>query len=565
MQLFIDGTPAEPLQGESLMAILKRTGLDSGTLSTRPIAARLGGGIFSLNYVPCRAGEERLRRAVRLAHGQVELLRITSEAGRNVYERSLLFLFLLAVRRRLPGVRVHVQYALGQGIYCTLDRDAALTEADVAMLKEECAAIVRENLTFSRERMDIDDAIEFFSAEGQTDKTELLEWRNFTYFDVYRAGGMTDYFYGEMVPSTGYLTVSDLCLTDDGGILVMMPDAAAPDTAAKPQPMPRLSAIYRESNEWNHLMHCGNVAELNRKVLSRDIRQLVRINEALHEKRYAQIADQIVSRGARAVLIAGPSSSGKTTSANRLCTQLSVHGKQPVLMSLDDYYIDRDKILPNENGEIDLEHIDTIDTAFFREVLSALLRGEEVQPPRFDFTTGRRVMDQPAVRADGDTIFVIEGLHGLNPVLLPDSVDRSLIFRLYVSALTTLNLDDHNRISTSSIRLLRRMVRDFETRGTDVESTIAMWPSVRRGEERWIFPFQEQADAIFNTSLVYEPLVLKRHIFMLLQTVRPDSPCYDKAKDIIKFLNYFLEADIEDEIPPPSIRREFIGGNSFYR
>ena len=234
-------------------------------------------------------------------------------------------------------------------------------------------------------------------------------------------------------------------------------------------------------------------------------------------------------------------------------------------MSLDDYYIDRDKILPDENGEIDLEHINTIDTELFRQDLSRLLRGEQVALPRFDFKTGRRVMDGRTLHLDADTPLVIEGLHGLNPALLPEGIDHALIYRLYVSALTTLNLDDHNRISTAEIRLLRRIVRDHETRGASIEHTLSMWDSVRRGEERWIFPYQEQADAIFNSALVYEAAVLKKHIFPLLQAVRPDSPYFDDVRGIVKFLNYILEANVEDEIPPTSVLREFIGGNAFYR
>ena len=234
-------------------------------------------------------------------------------------------------------------------------------------------------------------------------------------------------------------------------------------------------------------------------------------------------------------------------------------------MSLDDYYIDRDKILPDENGEIDLEHINTIDTDLFRSDLTRLLDGETVELPRFDFKTGKRVMDGHTLRLDADTPLVVEGLHGLNPALLPDTVDRSLVYRMYVSALTTLNLDDHNRIPTTDIRLLRRMVRDYETRNASIEHTLSMWASVRRGEERWIFPYQEQADAIFNSTLVYEPAVLKKHIFPLLQAVRSGSPYFDEVRSIVKFLNYIVEANVEDEIPPTSVLREFIGGNAFYR
>jgi uridine kinase len=312
-------------------------------------------------------------------------------------------------------------------------------------------------------------------------------------------------------------------------------------------------------------MHCAVVADLNDMVLSGNVRTLIRVNEALHEKRFASLADEIIGRGARAVVIAGPSSSGKTTSANRLCTQLRVHGKTPVLVSLDNYYRNRDQIQPGPDGTVDLEHFNTIDVAQFQSDLTRLLNGEEVDLPKFDFIKQQRYYCGDKLRLNEDTPLVIEGLHGLNPGLLPEAVDKKLIFRLYVSALTTLNLDDHNRIPTTSIRLLRRMVRDYETRGASIERTLSMWASVRAGEEKWIFPFQEDADAIFNTTLIYEPSVLKKHIFPLLTAVQPESPYYDEAHSIVKFLNYFVEANVEDEIPPTSILREFIGGNTFYR
>ena len=293
--------------------------------------------------------------------------------------------------------------------------------------------------------------------------------------------------------------------------------------------------------------------------------ELIRVNEALHERSFSRIADQILDRKAKAVLLAGPSSSGKTTSANRLAVQLRVRGKKPVLISLDDYYRNRDEIAPGPDGKLDLEHINTIDTELFRRDLSALLQGEAVQLPRFDFLTGRRTTGNQCLQMDEDSVVLVEGLHGLNPVLLPKDVDPNLIFRMYVSALLPLNLDNHNRIPTSYLRLLRRIVRDYETRGASVSHTLAMWDSVRQGEERWIFPYQEHADVIFNSSLLYELAVLKKHIFPLLNAITWEEPCYEEVRSIVKVLNYVLEADADDEIPPTSLLREFIGGNSFYR
>ena len=295
------------------------------------------------------------------------------------------------------------------------------------------------------------------------------------------------------------------------------------------------------------------------------VRELIRVNESLHEKRFSAVADMICERGCRAVLLSGPSSSGKTTSANRLATQLRVHGKKPILMSLDDYYIDRDKIAPGPDGKIDLEHINTIDTQLFRTHLSALLRGETVELPSFNFKEGRREWHGHRLSLNESTVIIIEGLHALNPVMLPEGIGSDLIFKLYVSPLLPLNLDDHNRISASYLRLLRRIVRDFETRGASVQKTLSMWDSVRRGESRWIFPFQENADVIFNSSTLYELAVLKKHIFPLLTAIEPEDECYEQVRAIVKILNFVHEADVDDEIPPTSIVREFIGGNSFYR
>ena len=264
-------------------------------------------------------------------------------------------------------------------------------------------------------------------------------------------------------------------------------------------------------------------------------------------------------------MLAGPSSSGKTTSANRLATQLRVHGKKPILMSLDDYYIDRDKIAPGPDGKLDLEHINTIDCDLFREDLARLLAGQEIELPSFNFKTGRREWLGHKMRLTPDTVIIVEGLHGLNPAMLPVSVEPHLIFRMYVSPLLPLNLDNHNRIPTSYLRLLRRIVRDYETRGSSVQRTISMWDSVRAGEKQWIFPYQENADVIFNSSTLYELAVLKRHIFPLLTAVQPEDDCYEEVRGIVKILNYVREADVDDEIPPTSLVREFIGGNTFYR
>lgn len=571
MHITIEGKSIDARPGQSLLTLLKELGLDSDSLYTRPLAADLGGEVFTLNYEPVREQDAlpmamgyKHRRAIRESGGQIRLIRYNEDRGRRVYERTLLFVFCLAARELFPKAPVKVEYAIGGGIYIEIEKDGGLTEADVAALKKKCAAIVAADYPLKRQRLDIDDAIALFERDGQEDKVRLLKWGQLTYFDVYRHGDYVDYFYGEMAPSTGYARVMDLRLQAPG-VLLLRPSEKNWDAPAGYEEFPKLTETFARSDKWEALLHCNTVADLNAMVADHSIRELVRVNEALHEKRFAQIAQNIVDRGAMAVLIAGPSSSGKTTSANRLCTQLRVLGKTPVLLSLDDYYKDRSLIAPEPDGSWDYEHIKMIDVERFRQDMEKLLAGHAVEIPSFDFATGRSLPSGRILRVDGNTTLVIEGLHGLNPSLLSEGVDKERVFRLYVSALTTLSLDDHNRIPTTDVRLLRRLVRDYLTRGASVERTLGMWDSVQRGEQRWIFPYQEQADDFFNTALVYELAVLKKHIFPLLKTVAPENPCYDQVRNIVKFLNYVQDASIEDEIPPTSILREFIGGNTFYR
>ena len=566
MKLRIDGIPVEAQQGMTLLELVRTLGLDDAALSRRPLAAKIAGEVFTLNYIPVRVRDEQLdrpsiRRAMAASCGEVKLLRYTDAAGREAYNRTGQFVIYLAMRQLWPSAIVKMNCTVGASVYMQVNGAA---DFSVERLKNQVAALVHQDIPLLRRRVSREDAIQHFTADGQTDKARLLNWRTFDYFDEYAYGDFADYYYGEMMPSTGYLTVWEI-REAEGGFLFVYPDTKNPDQVAKYLESPNFFRVFSEGERWGQLMECETVADLNDLTTTGRIRELIRINEALHEKRYSQIADMICQRGAKAVMLAGPSSSGKTTSANRLSIQLRVHGKKPILMSLDDYYIDRDEILPGPDGKRDFEHINTLDTALFRQDMGRILSGEEVELPSFNFKTGKREWNGHKLKLHPDSVIIVEGLHGLNPVMLPDGVDQHLIFRLYISPLLPLNLDNHNRIPTSYLRLLRRTVRDYETRGSSVQNTLSMWDSVRRGEERWIFPYQEEADVIFNSSTLYELAVLKKHIFPLLTAVEPEDECYDEVQNIVKILNYVIEADVDDEIPPTSLVREFIGGNSFYR
>ncbi len=566
MHLTIDGRPAEAQRGQTLLTLVQALGLDDCALSRRPIAAKLAGEVFTLNYIPIREKEGEgdrpsIRRAMAASHGEVRLLRYGDEAGKEAYTRTAHFVTFLALRQLWPKAKGKISCTLGSSVYIQV---SGAEDFSVSKLKQHFAQLVRQDIPLNRRRVPLQQAIDRYTREGQLDKARLLSWRTADYFDEYAWGEFADYYYGEMAPSTGYLTVWNI-VPADGGFILVYPDDGNPDVTAQLPSMPNFFSMFNEGEKWCRLMECETVADLNELTRSGKIRELIRVNEALHEKRYSQVADMVCQRGAKAVMLAGPSSSGKTTSANRLATQLRVHGKKPILMSLDDYYIDRHLIPPGPDGKIDLEHINTIDVELFRTHMAKLLQGETVELPSFNFKTARREWRGHVLKLHPESVIIVEGLHGLNPAMLPDNVAPNLIFRLYVSPLLPLNLDDHNRIPTSYLRLLRRTVRDYETRGSSVQRTLDMWESVQQGERRWIFPYQENADVIFNSSTLYELAVIKKHIYPLLTAVQPEEDCYEQVRSMVKILNFVQEADVDDEIPPTSLVREFIGGNSFYR
>ena len=515
----------------------------------RILAVRVGGETLPLTTAP-HEGD--------CAQG----ITLTDAEGGLIYERSLRFVFLLAMRQLYPDCRVRLEHSVGRGVYGTVS-GLLLTEGRLEEIKARMRDIIARDLPFERVEMSREQAIAYFEQCGESDKVRLLRYRPSERFTLYRAGDMMEYFYGVMTPSTGYTPVFDLALQLPG-LVLLLPQEDAPDRPAQPVQLPKLMKTFAQSARWDRILGCKNAADLNEMVEKRSLREFIRVNEALQEKAISSIADQCAASGARVLLVAGPSSSGKTTFTHRLSIALKVLGLRPLQLSLDDYYLDRDAIEPEPDGTLDLEKLSTLDVPLFNEHLVRLLQGETAVTPTFDFTAGKRGAQTHCLRADPDQPILIEGIHGLNDELTA-SVSRDNKFKVYISALTTLNLDDHNRIRTTDARLLRRLVRDYQFRGTPPERTFEMWPSVRRGEERYIFPFQEEADVMFNSSLDYEMAILKKYVYPHLLAITPDSPHYTMARRLVKFLNYFQTADVEDEIPVNSILREFIGGCCFYR
>ena len=489
-------------------------------------------------------------------------LTYADDEGRRIYERSIQFVFLTAAHRLYPGRRVRIRHSLAQGLYIDLP-ELRVTEAIVAQLKQEMRAIVEADLPVERIRLSTEQAQDYFARTGQTDRLRILGYRRFSHFTLYRIDGLEDYFYGEMAPRTGLVDVFDLRMYGEG-ILLQMPDVNDPKKPARFVDLPHLLRTYSEAADWHAILNCENAADLNDMVVNRKLREFIRVNEALQERRIEQIADEFIASGALLLLIAGPSSSGKTTFSHRLSIALRVHGLRPVKVSLDDYYLDRDSIPREPDGSIDLERIETLDLDLLCDHLPRLVRGETVNMPEFDFKSGKRLDETHPFCVEPGQPIIIEGIHGLNDRLTA-TIPAHMKFKVYISPLTMLNLDDHNRIRTTDARLLRRIVRDNLFRGTAPEDTMAMWASVRRGEEKYIFPFQEKADTMFNSALTYELCIMKKYAYPQLLAITPDSPYYTMARRLVKFLNYIQTADVEDEIPVNSILREFIGGCCFYK
>ena len=497
----------------------------------------------------------------------VRFVDITDFAGIRVYQRTAWFLLQKAVKDLYPGQTLHIRHSMGQsGFYCEIDGIDEFTPDEAAQLRDRMRELSVRNLPITRQRMLTTEVRARYAEEGFTDKIALLDTRPRLYSQLYTLDDTAGYFYGSLAPSTGYVTLFDIEPYYNGFYLAL-PLRTSPDTLHRNVHQEKMFGIFQEYQSWVRIMGVPTVGDVNSKVLAGDGGGLIKLAEAFHERKFAWVADTIydahLSRGARMVLISGPSSSGKTTSAKRLGIQLGVLGLNPVLISLDDYFVDREKTPRDADGNYDYEALEAIDLELFNDHLARLIRGESVDIPRYDFITGRRTWHNAPLTLDERSILIIEGIHGLNDAL-SEEIPSELKYRIYVSALTQLNLDGHNRIRTTDVRLLRRMVRDARTRHTDVTATMAMWDSVRAGEEKYIFPYQEKADVMFNSSLLYEIAVLKKYAFPMLKSIPKDSPYYTRSRRLGKFLHYFKDCSEESEIPPTSILREFIGGCTFY-
>ncbi len=492
--------------------------------------------------------------------GEIHPLTLRDEEGRRIYERSLRFVALLAFRRLMPGQQVRIAYSVGGGVFLhTPGRE--LTAADTDAIRDEMRRITADDLPFDKREWSLDDAIAYFAEDGQHDKVELLRRRPVPFFNMYECGGMWEYFYGAMVPSTGYVRVFGVQHLPGRGIAVLTADPENPARHAVYIDRPKHLSVFDQSARWCAILGVQNVPDIHEMLEKKKFRAFIRVNEALHDKAIADIADVIADKGSRIILVAGPSSSGKTTTTGRLAIHLRVLGLDPVMISLDDYYLSRALLPVEPDGSIDLEALHTIDVPLFREHMQRLLDGETVEIPRYSFHTGNRMEHGVPVKLKPGQPVLVEGIHGLNPALV-EGIDERVIHRIFVSALTCVNLDDHNRIRTTDVRLLRRIVRDNQFRSTPPEETLAMWPSVRKGEETWIFPHQERADSMLNTALHYELPVLGHYAYGLLKAIPPESPHYLTARRLVKMLNYFpdIPEDVLDEVPPLSLLREFIGG-----
>ena len=488
----------------------------------------------------------------------------TEGSGPRVYTRSLCMLLYRAVAEVLPGTQLSIEHSIAHGFYCRLEGYCSVTEDITTRLLDTMHTLVERDIPFERHEDLTADVCAIFERQGLKSKARLLRTIHELYTVYYTLDGISDSYYGALVPSTGYLDVFNLIPYKEG-FLLMAFDPEDPSRAVSPIPQEKMYEAFTDYLRFNHIVGVSDVGELNTYVQHHRVADLINVAEALHEKTLAHISDDITARyregGARIVLISGPSSSGKTTTTKRLAIQLQTNLLQPQMISLDDYFVDRDHTPRDHTGDYDYESLYALDLAQFNADLTAILAGDEVELPTYNFELGRREYRGKRIRLDGNSILLIEGIHGLNPELT-NRIPEEMKYRVYVSALTTLHIDTHNWVPTTDNRLLRRIIRDHKYRGTSAEETIRRWPSVRRGEEKWIFPYQENADAMFNSSLLFELGVMKNEAETVLRSVPGDVAEYAEAYRLRKFLSYFLPIN-SALIPSTSVLREFMGGSSF--
>jgi len=490
----------------------------------------------------------------------VRFIDMSVEDGARIYQRGLVFTLYAAARDLFPDRRLRVLHSLGQGLFCDF-REMRVTDDEVVQIKQRMHELIDQDLEYQKQELYKWDALQLLENLGMHDKAELLRYRSKSTVNIYYLGKHPNYFYGFMPHSTGDTPLFDLIPYRTGMVLVF-PGITSPTALPDYVPQAKLADIFDEAEDWGRIIGVETAGDLNDVVAGGGTRELIMVSEMLHEKKIAQLADRVTASGAHLVLIAGPSSSGKTTFSKRLALQLRVNGFDPHAISLDDYFVDRDKTPRDAEGQPDFECLESLNTARFNDDLNRILAGETVTRPKYSFKTGTSSEAGDTIVPNDRTILVVEGIHGLNPLLTSQIPDNAK-YRIYVSALTFLNLDADNRIPTTDVRILRRMVRDHNFRGYSALQTLQIWHSVRMGEERHIFPFQENADAMFNSSLVYELAFLKNYAMQLLLQIDNTVPEYSEARRLIRFLDYFLPVMDIDVIPSTSIIREFIGNSYF--
>lgn len=498
----------------------------------------------------------------------VEFLDYRTYIGRNFYSRSLCFLLYKATRDLFPESRMTIRRPISKGYFCSVYKNdgSFLTEEDVEAIGARMRELVDENIPFKRKELQIEEAIRIFKESGDLDKVKLLETCGEVYITCYSLGDVTDYYYDELVPSTGYLKTFGVKLCH-GGILLRVPDRHHPEDLAPLHEEPKTFEVFAETHKWNWIMGLSNVGDVNESILKGNASDLIQISEALQEKKIVQIAEEIERRHndpenpVKLVLITGPSSSGKSTVCKRLSVQLKACGLHPISFSTDDYFVNRVDTPKLPDGSYDFDNFDTVDHEYLQKDLVKLLNGEEVEVPEYNFVTGRREFNGKNLKLGERSVLLIEGLHALNPRLTEKVPDKEK-FRIFINTITSISLDCHNCIPTSDNRLLRRIVRDYLKGAFTARESIANWPNVRRAEVKWIYPFQENADVLFNSAYLVEFAVLRTHAERILATVPKNRPEYSEAHRLLKFLHYFVPVS-DKEIPPTSLLRGFIGGGSY--